>query len=196
MPETVTRVDRKPVFAVALSAGGARGLAHIGVLKVLEQNGITPDFIVGTSVGALLGAAFAAGVTVRQIEDVARSMRWRDLGSFSFSFTGVSTTDRMEKLLVRLMPTRTFEGLKIPLLVCATDIVTGERVIFRQGDLFTAIRASCALPGIYSPVQVGARLCADGGMVAYLPTREAREAGGDVVLASDVRSETAMPHPP
>jgi NTE family protein len=196
VPDTSVKPARRPLFAVALGAGGARGLAHVGVLKVLEQNSLRPDLVVGTSVGALIGAFYCAGLPIRDIEEIGRNARWRDFGSFSWRLSGVSSNARMEKWLASLMPTRRFTDLKIPLAVCATNLTTGGTVLFLQGDLFRAVRASCALPGIYEPVKVDGTLCADGGMAAYVPAPQARELGADVVLASDVRSPLALPREP
>lgn len=195
-PDPARQPGRKPLFAVALGGGGARGLAHVGVLKVLELNGLRPDLVVGTSVGSLIGALYCAGFAMHDMEEIARKVRWKDLGSFSFNLSGVSSNVRMEKWLSGFMPTRTFAGLKIPLAVCATNLVTGGKVVFLQGDLFLAVRASTALPGIYSPVIVEGLTCADGGMVQYIPAPVARELGADVVLASDVRGEVALPGTP
>ena len=196
MSPPVPRSSRRPLFAIALGGGGARGLAHVGVLKILETEGLRPDLVVGTSVGALIGAIYCAGVPIRQIEEVARKVRWGDVGSFAWRLTGFSSNMKMERWLKSFMPTRHFADLKIPLAVCATDLCNGNNVEILQGDLFEAIRASCALPGLYEPVKVDGLLCADGGMVAYVPAPQARALGADVVLASDVRSETALPKPP
>ncbi len=171
-------------------------MAHIGVLKILEREGLRPDLVVGTSVGALIGAIYCAGVPIREIEEVARKVRWGDVGSFAWRLTGFSSNMKMERWLESFMPTRHFTDLKIPLAVCATDLSTGNNVEILQGDLFQAVRASCALPGLYEPVKVDGLLLADGGMVAYIPAPQARALGADVVLASDVRSETALPKPP
>lgn len=196
MKHPLPKPAKRPFFAVALGGGGARGMAHIGVLKVLEHEGLRPDLVVGTSVGALIGAIYCAGVPIREMEDVARKVKWGDMGSFAWRLTGVSSNMKMERWLKSFMPTRHFADLKIPLAICATDLVTGNNVEILQGDLFSAVRASCALPGIYEPVKLDGMLCADGGMVAYLPAPQAKQLGADVVLASDVRSETWLPEPP
>ena len=145
------RIDR-PRVGLALSGGVARGMAHIGVLKVLEENGIPVDYIAGTSAGSLVAAAYAAGMTVDELTKLSRSLRWKDVGRVTISRLGVQSNARMEEFARALLPVKRFEELRIPLAIVATDLKTGSAVIITEGDVAFAIRASCALPGWYVPV--------------------------------------------
>jgi NTE family protein len=182
-----------PRVGLALSGGAARGIAHIGVLRVFEQHKIPIDFIAGTSAGALVGGAFAAGMHVDEIEEICGKMRWRDMGRITLSRLGIQSSDRMESFLRSRLPVTTFEDLQIPFAAVATDIHTGTAVIMKDdGDLPFAIRASCSVPGWYVPVtDKQGRQLVDGGLVANIPSGVARSLGADIVIAVDVNSEGA-----
>jgi len=190
----------RPRVGLALSGGAARGVAHVGVIKVLEENEIPIDCIAGTSAGALVAGAYAAGMTVSELEELGRNLRWRDFGRMTFSRLGVQTNARMEDYIRARFPTTRFEELRVPLAVVATDLHTGAAVVMSgEGDVAFAIRASCALPGWYVPVvdEQGHQLV-DGGLVANIPTAAARSLGADLVIAVDVNHEGAkfmgVPH--
>lgn len=174
---------------LALGGGAARGLAHIGVLQTLESEGIPVHAAAGVSVGSIIAAAFAAGLPPQKLVDAARTVTWKDLGSWSFSVRGFNRNNRMEDWLARVMPVRTFEELNIPLRIVATDLRSGEPMVFESGELFPAIRASCAIPGLYVPVEWNGSLLADGYLTCNLPIRQVREMGVDVVLASAIGLE-------
>lgn len=184
-----------PKIGLALSGGAARGLAHIGVLKVLKENNIPIRYIAATSVGSIIGAAYAGNVPIEKMEEFAMKVRWGDLGRFSFGLMGLSDSSKMEKYLAHFLPTNSFEELRIPLRVTATDLLSGEPVIFSYGDLCKAIRGSCALPGIYAPVKIDGRLIADGGLTNTIPCKVARDMGADIVVAVDVRGNLAARPP-
>jgi NTE family protein len=183
----------RPRLGLALSGGAARGVAHVGVLKVFKEEGIPIDCIAGTSAGALVGGAYAAGMTVVQLEELGRTLRWRDFGRVTLSRLGVQSNARMEEYIRERFPVARFEDLPIPLAVIATDLRTGTAVVMRdEGDLGFAIRASCAVPGWYVPVvDAEGRQLVDGGLVANLPSAVARSLGADVVVAVDVNAEGA-----
>ena len=187
------RVDERPRLALALSGGAARGVAHVGVLKVFQEQSIPIDFIAGTSAGALVGGAYAAGMTVEQLAELGRTLRWRDFGRMTLSRLGVQSNARMEEYIRERFPVTRFEDLPIPLAVIATDLRTGAGVVMRdEGDLGFAIRASCAVPGWYVPVvDAEGRQLVDGGLVANIPTAAARALGADIVVAVDVNAEGA-----
>ena len=130
---------KRPSIGIALGGGFARGLAHIGVLKVLEENNIPIDYIAGTSVGAVIGAAYASGVSGKELTEIAALVRFKDIGRYTISRYGLCSNDRLIGLLQRVLRVRTFEELRIPLAVTATDFVSGEPVIFRKGDLASAM---------------------------------------------------------
>ena len=184
--------NQRPRVGLALSGGMARGNAHIGVLRVLEENHIPIDYIAGTSAGSLVAAAYAAGMPVDKIAELGRSLRWRDVGRVTLSKLGVQSNARMEEFARARLPVKRFEDLRIPLAVVATDLKSGSAVILTEGDVAFAIRASCALPGWYIPVtDEHGRQLVDGGLVANIPTAAVRILGADVVIAVDVNSEGA-----
>lgn len=177
-----------PTIGLALGGGFARGIVHIGVLKVLEEEGIPVSCVAGTSVGALIGAAYCSGVSPAELEEVAARVRFRDLARWTLSRYGFATNMRMITFLNRVLKVHTFEELQIPLAVTATDFGSGEGVIFRSGPLNDAVRASCAYPGVFLPVKVNGRLLVDGMLAHSLPTRPARDMGAEKVLAVSLRS--------
>jgi NTE family protein len=176
----------KPGIALALGGGFARGFAHLGVLQVLEQNHIPISHIAGTSVGSVFGAAYASGAPLARILAVSRTIRFRDIARWSVSRLGLASNYRLADLIERVFDCKQFEDMKIPLAVVATDLASGDPVVFRQGPLVEAIRASCAFPGLFEPIQIGTRCLADGSLVAPVPTHAARQLGGAIVLGVSV----------
>jgi len=187
------RKGRRPRLGLALSGGAARGLAHVGVLKVFAEHGLRVDCVAGTSAGALVGGALASGMPIEEIEKVGRTLRWRDLGRMTLSRLGVQSNAPLEAYVRALFPVTRFEELTVPFAAVATDLQTGARVVMRdEGDLGFAIRASCAVPGWYVPVTDSeGRQLVDGGLVANLPVSVVRSLGAEVVVAVDVNSEGA-----
>jgi NTE family protein len=184
--------NQRPRVGLALSGGMARGNAHIGVLRVLEEHNIPIDYIAGTSAGSLVAAAYAAGMSMEGIAQIGRSLRWRDVGRVTLSRLGVQSNARLEEFVRARLPLQRFEELRIPLAVVATDLKSGSAVVITEGDVPFAIRASCALPGWYVPVtDEHGRQLVDGGLVANIPTAAVRLLGADVVIAVDVNSEGA-----
>jgi NTE family protein len=176
----------RPGIGLALGGGFARGFAHLGVLQVLEQNQIPISHIAGTSVGSILGAAYASGAPLARIIATCRTLRFRDIARWRVSRLGLASNSRLGDLIERVFESRQFEELRIPLAVVATDLTSGEPVVFTQGNLVDAIRASCAFPGLFEPVVIGTRCLADGGLVAPVPTRAARELGATAVVGISV----------
>ena len=177
-----------PRLGVSLALGGgfARGYAHLGVLRTLRENGIPVTSIAGSSIGSILGAAYASGVPLPRIISKCRQIRFRDFAKWRVSRYGLASNERLGALVQKLFGTKQFEDLVLPLAIVATDLGTGEPVVFRQGNLAEAIRASCAFPGLFEPIQIGTRCLADGGIVAPVPTRAAREMGADIVVGVSV----------
>lgn len=183
----------QPTIGLALSGGAARGMAHVGVLRALTENNIRIDCLAGTSAGSLVGGAWAAGMSVDQIADLSRKLRWRDIGRMTMSRLGIQSNERMEQYLRANLPITRFEDLTIPFAAVATDLKTGGAVVMRdEGDVPFAIRASCTIPGWYVPVadQQGRQLV-DGGLVAVIPVTVARSLGADIVIAIDVNGAGA-----
>jgi len=179
-----------PRIGVALSGGAARGNAHIGVLRALAENNIPIDVIAGTSSGSIVGGAFAAGLSLEEIEEFGRKLRWRHIGRVTVSRLGVQTNERLEKYLRDRLPISRFENLRLPFAAVATDLKTGTAVVMRyHGDVPFAIRASCTIPGLYVPVtDEQGRQLVDGGLVAVVPSTAARSLGADIVIAVDVNA--------
>jgi len=176
----------RPGIGLALGGGFARGFAHLGVLQVLEQNRVPISCIAGTSVGSILGAAYASGAPLARIIATCRTLHFRDIARWRVSRLGLASNHRLGDLIERVFESRQFEDLQIPLAVVATDLNTGEPVSLTHGSLIDAIRASCAFPGLFEPVEIGTRCLADGGLVAPVPTRAAHDLGATVVLGVSV----------
>ncbi|HEY0169692.1 MAG TPA: patatin-like phospholipase family protein [Pyrinomonadaceae bacterium] len=193
MRHNADSTGRRPRLGLALSGGAARGLAHVGVLKVFEEHGVRVDRVAGTSAGALVGGALAAGMSAGEIEEIGRSLRWRNLGRVTVSRLGVQSNAVMEQYVRERFPFSRFEELPTPFAAVATDLRTGAAVVMRdEGDLGFAVRASCAIPGWYVPVtDAKGRQLVDGGLVANLPVSVARGLGAEVVVAVDVNHEGA-----
>jgi NTE family protein len=182
-----------PKIALALSGGAARGLAHVGVLRALVENNIRIDCVAGTSAGSIVAGAFASGLSVAEIENFGRNLRWRDIGRVTMSRLGVQSNERLEQYMRERLPVTRFEDLRMPFAAVATDLKTGTGVVMRdEGDVPFAIRASCTIPGWYVPVSDSqGRQLIDGGLVMVIPSTVARSLGADVVIAVDVNREGA-----
>ncbi len=173
---------------LALGSGGARGAAHVGVLKVLEREGIKVSAIAGSSIGAMVGGAYASGLPLSRIEEEwLTTSRAKLLRSFlpTFPRTGLSSGAGLRRYLREILGDARIEELPIPFAAVATDLDTGEAVVLRAGPLVEAIRASTAIPGVFQPVRWEGRLLVDGGMVEPLPVRVCRDLGADIVIAVD-----------
>jgi NTE family protein len=173
----------RPRVGLALGGGFARGIAHIGVLRVLVDEGIPIDCIAGTSVGGLIGAAYASGASLDEMERQGCATRFKDFGRWTFSRLGLASNERLELFLRRFSKASFFEELMIPLAIVATDLVAGESVYFTDGPLGPALRASCAYPGMFLPVQHRGRLLVDGFLTSTVPAEALRPMGADVVIA-------------
>jgi NTE family protein len=175
--------EGRPVVGVALGGGFARGIAHLGVLRVFEENGIPIDLLAGTSIGALVGAAYAGGATLDELEQQAILTHFRDFGRWTISRMGMATNERLEGFLRRFTSIRTFEEMRIPFGIVATDLVTGKTVCFTKGEVGPPLRASCAYPGLFIPVEHEGRMLVDGFLTEHVPTESLRHMGADVVIA-------------
>ncbi len=172
-------------IGLALGSGAARGLAHIGVLKVLQQEQIPISCIAGTSIGALIGALYAAGVTVEQMEDVARNVDWQKMAGLIdpiIPTSGLIDGKKVLQFISELLPVETFEELRIPLAVVTTDVESGEMLIIKRGLLREALRAAISFPGIFTPVRFAGRFLVDGGLCNPVPVDVARALGADRVI--------------
>lgn len=193
--EPVYAAPAQPVqhpVALVLSGGSARGFAHLGALRVLEREGLRPDLIVGTSAGAIVGALWASGMSVREMESVAEALDWSDL----FDFDAVQALimgmglgpvpgQRLEAYLRKHLK-QPLERFALPFAAVAADMHSGDIVPLNRGDAARALRASCAVPGLYAPVHAGGRLLGDGQIVSPLPVSSAKQLGARRVVALDV----------
>jgi NTE family protein len=188
-------------MGLVLGGGGARGLAHIGVLEVLEEEGIPIHMIAGCSAGSVVGALFAAGVSPKRMHELSRDLRWQTLTTSSLrprhlsslrlvskGFPlGLLNLDRLMEWLEGILEgVQEIAQLKVPFAAVATDIVTGEMVIMNDGKIGSAVRASCSVPGVFTPFRRGDRLLVDGGIIANLPVQVVRQMGAEYVIAVDL----------
>ncbi len=181
------RLKNRYKIGLALCGGVVHGLSQIGVLKVLEKAGIRIDCLAGTSSGSIIAAAYASGLPISRIEEIATHTTWKELFSIRPPFRqGLVSSGPIEEYIRKYFKVATFEELKKPLAVVASDICTGEEVIFTSGALDKAVRASCSIPGIYSPVEMEGRQLVDGGMAENVPVHALRSLGADVVIAVNV----------
>lgn len=176
-----------PALGLALGGGFARGIAHIGVLKVLEEAQIPVRFVAGTSVGSLIGAAYCGGLSAAELEQIAFQVRSHHVARWTFSKLGLASNQRMAVFLHRILKQKTFEDLKIPLAIAATDFTSGEGVCFRSGPLIDAVRASCAYPGMFLPVEINGKLLVDGMLSYPVPSLPLRAMGARRVLSINLK---------
>lgn len=181
-PELKFVQPRRLKLGVALGGGFARGLVHIGVLKALEEAQIPVDFVAGTSVGAVIGACYCTGLSAAEMEEIARALRFKHFARWTLSRYGFYNNDRMTRFCARVLKATTFEELKIPLAITATDFHNGEAVVFTGGPLVPAIRASCAYPGMFLPVEIDGRSFIDGMLAYAVPTTPLRQMGAERVI--------------
>ena len=189
-PVGVAKRIKQPV-GLALSGGAVRGIAHLGVLKALEEREIEIGYVAGTSVGALIGALYCGGLGWKEIWDKVQEMSWRDLIQIDFSGMGLAKTDRMEKMIVELLGDVDFDELAIPFKAIAVDITTTEEVVLDSGSVAEAVRASASIPAIFAPVDYGGRLLVDGGVADNLPSSVVRNMGAKTVIAVDLNPDAA-----
>ena len=175
---------RRSKIGLALGGGFARGIAHLGVLEVLEENRVPLAAITGVSSGAMMAAAYASGTPLHKIEELARRMKFKDVAGWTISRMGLMKSTRMDAFLRRLLAVQNFEDMRIPLGIVACDLKTGAPVVFSQhGDVVPAIRASCAYPGLFRPIAINGKLLVDGAMALDIPAPTARELGAGKVIA-------------
>lgn len=186
-PEPVPIAAPKPPrIGLALGGGAARGFAHIGVIQVLEENGIRPDVVAGTSAGSLVAALYASGKSGAQLAALAESMDESAFADWSFPGRGLIRGEGLAKYVRANTGGLRIEQMRMPLGIVATDLDSGEAILFQRGDPGIAVRASSAVPAVFQPVRIGLREYVDGGLVAPVPVRFARQMGADLVIAVDI----------
>jgi NTE family protein len=186
------RIPSRPKVGLALGGGFARGIAHLGVLHELEQNHIPIDCIAGNSAGALAAIAFASGLPFEEVAKRAAALRFGVFGQWRFSWLGLASNQRLEFYPKRFLNITTFEELRIPVAIAATDLISGEAVYFKEGPLGPALRASCAYPGLFQPVQYQGRTLVDGFVGATVPVEGVAHMGADIIVAVFLDSEAIV----
>jgi len=188
--------SRSHRVGLALGGGAARGLALIGVLKALEEEGIPVDYVAGTSVGSLVGAALCAGLSWQEILERARGIDWSVIASPILPRMGLLNMNKLQRLIEDTVGDRTFESLAIPFCAVVTDITTGEQVILSEGPVGRAVRASCSIPGFFEPVAIDGRSLVDGGLVNNVPVNVVRNMGADIVIGVSLHGDRSHAAPP
>ncbi len=186
-PEPVV-VKRLPKIGLALGGGAARGFAHVGVIAALEEAGIKVDLVVGTSAGSMVGALYASGKNAAQLQEIALKMEEAEITDWMLPFfsRGILRGEALSNYVNRQVNNKLIESLTIPLGVVATDLRSGQGVLFQQGDTGRAVRASSSVPSVFNPVKIGDREFVDGGLVAPVPVRYAKQMGAELVIAVDI----------
>ena len=180
--------QRAPRIGLALGGGAAKGFAHVGVIAVLEEAGLRPDYVVGTSAGSLVAALYASGKSSAELQKTAMSMEEAAITDWMLPLVGrgVFRGDALGRFVNESVGGRLIEDMRIPLGVVATDLGSGQAVLFQRGDTGTAVRASSAVPAVFVPVKINGRDYVDGGLVAPVPVRYARQMGAELVIAVDI----------
>ena len=180
---------------LALGGGGAKGVAHIGVLQALEEARVKPDYIAGTSVGAMVAAMYAFNVNINTIANIARDLTLAQITTFKLNKTGFFTADPLKEILIEYLGEVNIEDATIPLSIVATDLTSGEEVIFTEGPLADAVCASASIPGVYIPMRLNGRILVDGGIVQNVPIRPLKAMGAGVIIASQLGGVRAYEEP-
>jgi len=179
---------KPPRIGLALGGGAARGFAHIGVIQVLEENGIKPDLVVGTSAGSLVAALYASGKNGQEMTSMAQTMDEGSITDWAFPTRGLIRGEALARYVREQTGNRPIEAMKLPLGIVATDLDNGTPILFQRGDTGVAVRASSAVPAVFQPVKIGSREYVDGGLVSPVPVRFARQMGAEMVIAVDISS--------
>ncbi|HPF20531.1 MAG TPA: patatin-like phospholipase family protein [Syntrophomonas sp.] len=178
--------NSKPVVGLVLGAGSARGLAHIGVLQVFREKGIKVDFIVGSSMGAMVGAIYASGADLYMLEKMLECMNPNLMIDVQVPRYGFVAGKRIDAFLTLLTKNKSFDQLDPPVVAVATDLITGARVVLDQGSVREAVRASISIPGVFTPVRKEGMVLVDGAVIDRLPVEVAKDRGADIIIAVDV----------
>lgn len=188
--------EERPRLGLALSGGTAKSIAHIGVLRALEEADLRPDVLVGTSGGSLIAVVYASGAGLDRMIEMADAINWRRLARVRIPRLGLLSNQGVAELVRDTVGDTTFEELQIPTHVVTTDLLTGEKVVFSEGPVAPAVQASCSIPQIFSPVRIGDGLYADGGFVEYLPVETLRTCGPEVAVGVHLGAYADFSVPP
>ena len=186
-PTQTTSVQaREPVIALALGGGGAKGFAHIGVIKVLESHGIKPKIVTGTSAGSFVGSIYASGKTPFQLQQIAFSVKESDIRDLTLNRQGVVLGQKLQDYVNRQIANKPIEQFPIRFAAVATRLDNGKRADFIKGNAGQAVRASCSIPNVFVPATIGGTKYVDGGLVSPIPVQTAKDMGADIVIAVDI----------
>ena len=188
-PAAAATPVQKPKIGLALGGGAARGFAHIGVIKMLESHGIYPDYVVGTSAGAVVGSLYAAGYDAFAMQKIAQQLDEKIFADWTLGGRGLLKGEALQDFINQHLNKRPIEQLNRPFATVATDLNSGERIVFRTGDTGMAVRASAAVPGVFQPTQFRGHSYVDGGLTSPVPVQAAREMGADIVIAVDISAK-------
>lgn len=190
VPAASAPLTRAPRVGLALGGGAARGFAHVGVIQVLEKHGIRPDLVVGTSAGSVVAALYASGMDGRALEQMALSMEEAAIADWTLPFgnRGMLKGQALARYIGQQTRGKPIQDMALPLGIVATDLATGQGIVFRQGDTGTAVRASSAVPGVFQPVPISGHEYVDGGLVAPVPVSQTMDMGAELVVAVDISS--------
>ena len=184
---------KPPRIGLALGGGAARGFAHIGVIQALEESGLRPDLVVGTSAGSLVAALYASGKRPAELVQLADAMDESAITDWAFPGRGLIRGEALARFVREHTGGRTIEAMAVPLGIVATDLDSGAPILFQRGDTGMAVRASSAVPAVFQPVRIGAREYVDGGLVSPVPVRFARQMGAELVIASALGGHRWLP---
>ena len=184
--QTTTLKAREPVIAIALGGGGAKGFAHIGVLKVLESHGIKPKIVTGTSAGSFVGSIYASGKTPYQLQQIAQQLKESDLRDLTLNSQGIVLGQKLQDYVNRNVVNKPIEKFPIRFAAVATRLDNGKKAEFIQGNAGQAVRASCSIPNVFVPATIGKSKYVDGGLVSPIPVQTAKDMGADIVIAVDI----------
>ncbi len=177
---------REPVIALALGGGGAKGFAHIGVVKVLESHGIKAQIVTGTSAGSFVGALYASGLTPFELQTVALNLREAEIRDLTFSREGFLLGQRLQDYVNGIVGNRPMQDFPKRFAAIATEMETGRKVVFNRGNAGQAVRASCSIPNVFVPVTIAGKRYVDGGLVSPIPVETAKDMGADIIIAVDI----------
>lgn len=183
--------SKKPIVALVLGSGGARGYAHIGAIEILEKNHIYPDFIVGTSAGSIVGSLYASGKNSSELREIALNLKANDVRDVTLDKKGFFEGQKVEDFINEQVSNTPLQALKIPMYVVSTELKHGKKVVFNYGNTGQAVRASVAIPSMFIPTKIGDDEYVDGGLVSPVPVDVAKQLGADIVIAVDILAQPA-----
>lgn len=188
-PMPAAKAPPKPKIGLALGGGAAKGFAHVGVIKALEAAGVNPDVVAGTSAGSVVGALYATGLSGFALQERSFSLEESNLRDLTFGNGGLVKGEKLQDFVNQLVNNQTMEKLVKPFAAVATELDTGNRTVFRRGNVGMAVRASSSIPGVFQPVVIGGKRFVDGGVVSPVPVDAAKELGADIVIAVDISAK-------